>query len=274
MVHEALEQIDRLIAQRPAAAEALGLYREIVGVLAQSKPRVPETPLEEHADLKQKEGFPLFARESLPVDFSAASDLLCRILEQMEKTARPDREGIQLALKKARDTADWSAELLTAFLRQETDSLERMAGELGLVPAVLAFVAHMALYPSLEALRERVAPGLGNDAWKQRYCPICGSPPDMACFDSRGKRYLHCGLCGQEWAFRRLQCPFCGNEDHDHLGYFQAEEEEGFRVDFCRKCNRYIKVVDRRSFEEPVPLELENLATLHLDILAGEHGFR
>lgn len=274
MVHEALEQIDRLIAQRPAAAEALGLYREIAGVVAQSKPRVPETPPENHADLKQKEGFPLFARESLPVDLSAASDLLGRILEHMEKTARPDREGIRRTLKKARDTGGWSSDLLAAFLRQETDSLERMAGEVDLDPAVLAFVARMALSPSLEALREKVAPGLGTDAWNQRYCPICGSSPDMACFDSRGKRYLHCGLCGQEWAFPRLRCPFCGNEEHADLGYFHAEEEEGFRVDFCRKCNRYIKVVDRRAFEEPAPLELENLATLHLDILAGEHGFR
>jgi FdhE protein len=53
-----------------------------------------------------------------------------------------------------------------------------------------------------------------------------------------------------------------------------SEEEEGFRVDFCKKCNRYIKTLDKRAVVSLVPLELENLVTLHLDILAHEQGFK
>jgi FdhE protein len=96
----------------------------------------------------------------------------------------------------------------------------------------------------------------------------------MAYFAKTGKRYLHCELCGQEWAYPRLKCPFCRNDEHETLGYFDVEGEEGFRVDFCRKCLRYLKTVDKRVFEEAAPMELEHLATIHLDILANENGFR
>jgi FdhE protein len=95
----------------------------------------------------------------------------------------------------------------------------------------------------------------------------------MACFAKGGERCLHCELCGQEWPYPRLKCPFCGNDEQETLGYFQAEQEEGFRVYFCRKCRRYIKTVDGRVFEEPAPMELEYLATLHLDLAAAERGF-
>jgi hypothetical protein len=37
---------------------------------------------------------------------------------------------------------------------------------------------------------------------------------------------------------------------------------------------RYIKTIDKRAFEEVGPLELENLATIHLDLLANENEFK
>jgi hypothetical protein len=32
--------------------------------------------------------------------------------------------------------------------------------------------------------------------------------------------------------------------------------------------------MDIKAFEDPAPLELEYIATLHLDILAGQQGFQ
>ena len=68
--------------------------------------------------------------------------------------------------------------------------------------------------------------------------------------------------------------PFCENNEPKELGYFVSEEEEGFRLDFCKKCNHYIKTLDMRVIDSPAPLELENLITLHLDMLAHEQGFK
>jgi len=90
----------------------------------------------------------------------------------------------------------------------------------------------------------------------------------------QGKRFLHCELCGYEWYYPRLKCPFCKNDQPKKLGYFVSEEEEGFRVDFCKKCNRYIKTLDMRVIEQPAPMELESLITFHLDMLAHEQGFK
>jgi FdhE protein len=96
----------------------------------------------------------------------------------------------------------------------------------------------------------------------------------MAALDASGRRRLHCELCGTEWLYARIGCPFCGSEDQDRLGYLEAEGEEGFRVNLCEACRRYLKTVDRRVLVTPAPLDLEHLATLHLDLIAAERGYR
>lgn len=87
-----------------------------------------------------------------------------------------------------------------------------------------------------------------------------------------GRRYLSCSACFFKWPYKRLKCPYCGNEDPDLLTYFEAGEEPT-RVGVCRKCARYIKTRDSRKGHGDIPLEIEDLATLHLDLLAGKEGF-
>ena len=95
----------------------------------------------------------------------------------------------------------------------------------------------------------------------------------MAKLDDQGKRSFHCELCGYEWYFQDSNVFFFENDKPKELGYF-ASEEEDFRVDFCKKCSRYIKTLDMRIIDSPAPLELENLVILHLDMLAHEQGFK
>jgi FdhE protein len=116
--------------------------------------------------------------------------------------------------------------------------------------------------------------GIEEKEWDKGYCPLCGSQPDMARFNKKGKRQLHCELCGQEWTFARIGCSFCNNREQEDLGYLEAEGEEGLRIYYCKSCSRYIKTIDSRAFEEIAPLELESLATLHLDVIAQKNGFK
>ena len=87
-----------------------------------------------------------------------------------------------------------------------------------------------------------------------------------------GARMLHCGLCRMEWLFKRIGCPFCGNEAQDKLRFFSDEKVPAYRVDVCDECKGYLKAVDARVKKEPLCMFVENLATLHLDIVAEREG--
>ena len=270
-----LKQIDRLSSQRPYCKPALEAYRVLARLMAEVKPQSPGRACEKRwEEVKRKEGFPLFSTDEIPLDFEASSELLRRFFEHLSGQKREDQDGLNKALNKMKADSGWAGQLLRAGLKKEEKTLSRMAKEVGLDPGTLHYLARTALKPALQALRDSFSDDIGRESWDQGYCPFCGAQPDMAYFAESGKRFLHCELCGQEWPYPRIKCPFCRNQDHEMLGYFYDEKEEGFRVDFCRKCGRYLKTIDKRVFEEPAPMELESLATLHLDLLAKEQGFK
>jgi FdhE protein len=275
MSNELREQIDRLIQKRPIYKEALSVYRDLVVFLNEVEPEITSVVKDEGVhDIKVKEGFPLFSREDLPLDVEAASLLFCRLLEHLSSRERKDKAALENALRRVETDSQWITSVITAFLSNDETTIVNMAEEVSLEPMVLKFLTHMALKPSLNSLKESVSQRIQKDSWNYGYCPLCGSSPDMAYLNEEGKRFLHCELCDSAWYYPRLKCPFCENSEPKELGYFASEEEEGFRVDFCRKCSRYIKTLDMRVIDSPEPLELQNLITLHLDILAHEQGFK
>jgi FdhE protein len=274
MAGELLAQIDRLMQKRPIYKEALSAYRELVVLLEEAGPEIEYASGDKKLrEIKAKEGFPLFSREELPVDLKATSSLFTRVLDHLSSKKREDREALKRALERARTDGQWIERMLRAFLARDEATIDAMAQEVSLDSTVIKFVTTMALKPSLNTLRGLVSGAIQKGKWEYGYCPLCGSRPDMAYLDEQGKRMLHCELCGFEWNYPRIQCPFCENSDSEELGYFMSEEEKGLRVDYCKKCNAYIKTIDLRVAEAPAPLELENLITLHLDMLAHEQGF-
>jgi FdhE protein len=133
----------------------------------------------------------------------------------------------------------------------------------------------------LELYAERLKGKLNLEDWLEGNCPVCGSYPSIEKLRREdGKRILRCSFCGTEWPFKRIMCPFCGNEDHDTLRYFLVEgdapiKKDAFRVDVCDKCKKYIKTLDERKLPESErpDLYLENLNTLYLDVLAQRDGY-
>ena len=87
------------------------------------------------------------------------------------------------------------------------------------------------------------------------------------------KRFLQCHLCRTEWAFKRLECPFCGNSDQEKLRFFCDEQDLTYRVEVCDLCKRYLKTIDIRETGKPASLLVENVATIHLDVVAHREGF-
>ncbi len=139
---------------------------------------------------------------------------------------------------------------------------------------LLGFLVEESLRPALEVVSEKYGDIITRAKWSEGYCPICGREPKISELRGEGgQRYLFCGQCGFEWQFKRIRCPFCGNEDQQTLAYFTIEDEEKYRVDVCNACNKYIKAVDFRNTEHKPNLDVEDIATLHLDILADEEGY-
>jgi FdhE protein len=96
----------------------------------------------------------------------------------------------------------------------------------------------------------------------------------MSELKENGQRYLICYFCDFQWPWERLKCPFCENTDHKKLHYLYAEGQEACRIDLCDECKQYIKTVDSRKLgHEPYP-DIEDITTLHLDILAAEKGYK
>lgn len=131
------------------------------------------------------------------------------------------------------------------------------------------------LRPELESIATKYAKVIAKSGWSEGYCPVCGKEPKIGEIreGEDGKRYLFCHQCGSKWYFQRIKCPFCGNEERHSLAYFEVEGEERYHVDVCNKCRRYIKTVEfPKSGEEP-NLDVEDIATLHLDMIAFDEGY-
>ena len=275
MVQVIQEYIDYIIKQRPFAKDILNSYKSLVELMDDLEISAPQIHFEKKVQqLKAKEGFPLFSREDLPLDFGAASTLLSRIAGYLSHEQEQERKAMENCVAQIQKDIEWAPSLFKAILKKDEEKISGLAAQVGLEPARLFFLGKLSIRPSLEKLRDACAAMIDKEVWDQGYCPLCGSEPNMAYLDKKGKRHLHCELCGEEWPYPRVNCPFCRNEDQQALGYFHRDKEHGLRVDFCKKCQRYIKTIDRREFELETPMDLEYLATLHLDILAEKEGFK
>ena len=115
----------------------------------------------------------------------------------------------------------------------------------------------------------------GHDTRDAR-CPFCQQRPATGVLRDAGqgtRRALVCGLCFTEWTFERIVCPSCGERRFDALPVYTAEQVAGVRIDGCDSCGVYLKTIDASKDGTSVP-EVDDLATLTLDLWAREHGYR
>ncbi|NLN38781.1 MAG: formate dehydrogenase accessory protein FdhE [Smithella sp.] len=158
-------------------------------------------------------------------------------------------------------------EIISSDLREPKDDEEQLD--------LIDLFIEESLRPELEVIAEKYGPAIEKSDWSEGYCPVCGKEPKIGEIreGEDGRRYLFCHQCGYKWRFRQIKCPFCGNEEQHSLAYFAVEGEESRRVDVCNKCRRYIKIVELSDPAEEVNLDVEDIATLHLDMLAYEEGY-
>ena len=153
-------------------------------------------------------------------------------------------------------------------------SSQKWIAEADVEPSQAAFVLTAALKPFYISLAAAIAAQTDFSLWREGYCPVCGQIPSMALFRAEdGARFLECRQCHTQWQFGRLECPFCRNRDFQQLRHFSIDEFPGRRVQLCECCKGYLKTVVAREIGRSVTLELDNIFSTELDLVARREGY-
>src|SRR5512139_664110 len=271
---EKIAHLERTASERPEYRDVLLPFREIFAYVEgrEAATGIRFAVPEGNGAERVRGGLPLLSPESLSVDREAASSFLSGLLDVLRRVGREGRESLD---RIGRALAEGALDLGTVYaacLARRRDVVEAAAKAMEIPSPLLVFVLEVPLKTALEGFAEGIDPSR-FEGWKEGYCPVCGSRAGMdELSGEEGKRHLSCSACYFRWPYPRIRCPYCGNDDPESVSYFTAGEGP-VRVGVCRKCSRYIKTRDARLGNASVPMEAEDLATLHLDLLAGREGF-
>jgi FdhE protein len=260
--------------KRPGYGDILDFYVKIREAQAASTASLKLPPIKPgmqgEADPAEENTY-LIGRVDFPVDLQASVDLfhnLCRIGSTANTRLAEEMAKIVKALDDKRQTL----ETLLANPGQE-QTIEETAAALGLDGQILSFLIRNSARPSIEAGIMQLQSHVEPEKWRKNHCPVCGCLPTLNILEGKeGKRYSVCSWCGFRWRIDRVSCAVCGSKEQQHLEYFYGEGEEACRIDVCGTCHHYIKTIDQRDFESSDPF-LEDLATLHLDVIAVDRGY-
>jgi FdhE protein len=182
------------------------------------------------------------------------------------------------------DSADWatrvrgrrldSVALIHAAIVRDHDTIARIALRVGIEPQALEVIGQLAAIPLLYACAHRWREHIPS-AWTHGYCPICSAWPALA--ELRGlerSRRLRCGRCATDWPLPVLQCAYCGDDHHDHLGTLTPEgESQTRRVEVCYTCKGYLKAFTTLRPMTLRTLAMNDLLSIDLDLIAQEREY-
>jgi FdhE protein len=253
-------------------ADTVNLYCALLEIQerAQVSPEQPTlSSAEAHARLEQ--GRPLISPDELDADPASLADLCARIAftvaEHRREQVKPLAQIHAWLYERREQTRTIAAEYLRSGQIPNGDRA-------GINRGLLAFVLSSGLRPFLRARAEVLAPLVDDAVWYRGNCPVCGGEPDMAALGKgSGRRRLLCSRCDSEWTFRRLGCPFCGNDEPSGLAYYPSEDQ-AYRLSVCERCRRYLKTIDLRAAAAEHPLAAERILTAGMDVAAEKAGYR
>jgi FdhE protein len=128
----------------------------------------------------------------------------------------------------------------------------------------------------LQPIAENLQLQLVEDTYSgNNVCPACGGLPQMAVLKPEGDaagRWLFCSFCLRQWAFRRLICPWCREENKEKLPHYSSEEWRAVHIEACDTCRRYLKAIDMTVDGLAVPL-IDETAFSVLDVWATDRGY-
>ncbi|NCS88705.1 MAG: formate dehydrogenase accessory protein FdhE [Ignavibacteria bacterium] len=165
-------------------------------------------------------------------------------------------------------------DFLLQIIKNEGNQIRKVIRDNNLAEDIFTFFAIYFARPFRQFASEYLLEGLDKLNWFSGYCPVCGHWPGLGHINSEGgQRTLWCLSCNSKWNFKRTQCAFCLNEDHQTLQILNPENEESYRIQICKKCKRYLKEVRSIIEVKNFPFDKYYLGTLPLDVIAEQKGY-
>ena len=256
----------RALAERqPELSAAATLQIELVDALRRVQTRIATGSLvlsAEEISARLSTGQPLITFDRLPIDWNEARLLFRQITDVLRRNDALD------AAAAARLHDLGRSEQLIELAREWFEN-GSCGGGIDMLEEVLAWSMRPFLVRTADVLQQRGAFG----AWKRGVCPVCGGEPDFACITTTAERLLICCRCQTHWPTEPWACPFCGESDKQHITSF-ATPDGTYRVTACQSCRRYLKTLDGRRAGRHVMPAVDSIATLPLDAVVMQRGFR
>jgi FdhE protein len=278
-LRKSLKTIEDYKSANPHYIELLDIMADIL-ILREEYRKNMKAPIfrveENLITQKMEGGLPLIDFTGNEYDLTRPKEYFKSLISIAEKRMPEVAQNIISIIKSPE--FDWEKMIRASFDRkaEEFDAQELLAGsETEENIDLIDLFTEESLRPELEIIAEKYGETVEKSNWSEGYCPICGKEPKIGEIrdEEEGKRYLFCHQCGFKWHFHRIKCPFCGNDEQHSLAYFEVEGEERYRVDVCNKCRRYIKTVELPKSSDEPNLDVEDIATLHLDMIAYDEGY-
>jgi len=224
---------------------------------------------------KLKAGFALVDEASVRVDDTLSGELFDEFCELLGKHDTLDEESVAALIVLRKEGRLEPAGLIRNLLGQNSAYFLELAEETSVDVSLLAILAERLAKPVLADNCRAFGGEIKVIGHERNLCPCCANEPNMAMVaEEEGRRIVKCSLCHARWEFSRLACPFCCTQDHEKLKFLYYDLEEPHRVYVCNSCKRYIKAVDARKCQNrKVVMEVEFLATEHLDGMAAKKGY-
>jgi FdhE protein len=252
-----IRRAEKLIAEKSSASELLSFYKRIASFQKSLLVQISEAAFEQ-PDAQQ------FGSVRDGLDLTLLLPNFRTFLSLVEQNA-PNALATAAREIAALPSDSWIA-LLTSYW--ELGGLfDQQIGAFGqFFPR-----AFLQPYADYVAGRTAVPPVLATP----RVCPLCGGRPLFGVLrleGDGGKRCMVCSFCGYEWAFRRILCPTCGEEDEKKLPVYVAEQFPHVRVEACDTCKFFVRTIDLTKDGHAVPV-VDDLAAIPLTLWALERGY-
>ncbi|MEW6573970.1 MAG: formate dehydrogenase accessory protein FdhE [Bacillota bacterium] len=209
-----------------------------------------------------------------------AEELFFSLVHCVAATAKEVLPELAPDISQACDSLSEDPSVQAALLNRLRERVFHKAGstqevgipDTGVSPELKGFLIGTALKLYMREYAKEAAGWFTAADWQRGICPVCGNYPSFSVLrDEERARYLYCDLCGTNWRFHRIGCPFCEVSNGEQT-LLVLEERPEYRIYVCESCRGYLKTLDTkvRKLDD---LLVENIRTSFLDVLLLREGY-